>query len=389
MHVVRTEVEGRVRAVAGRAIRIRGTDARRVIRTRREIDVIVTGAAGTRVHRQPPVRCFRRVCIALLVAGLAIAQVLRELDVAEVVHGAAVTHDGVAVREMRAGMDLVDQHLHVDRVAGLGITGIRIVAGHAVLHVGARPTVERQVVVARVAGVVVDDLAARLRERLARRRTEGERRVRHAQRVRLRIIADLDPDPVRKGRIVRQARDRRDVRLERVRIVAATEVGEHARGRGFRGGLVLRLGARQRARPRIDRRARVALPGARGTVRARCEPRDHEAGVGRSKARQRAIEFIQHLELDHRLASGRHRHLRDRRDDAAVLVARNRQRRRRATRTRRTRRPRRTLRTRWPGRARRSVVPLAARDSECSQRHQRNEWHTRSRDAPGAFEFHC
>jgi hypothetical protein len=74
--------ELRRRAMAGGAGIVRGGDAT-VIRAGREVDGVVAGRAGLAVDREPPVARLRRVAVRLLVAGRAVALVLRIDDLVE------------------------------------------------------------------------------------------------------------------------------------------------------------------------------------------------------------------------------------------------------------------------------------------------------------------
>jgi hypothetical protein len=89
-------------------------------------------------------------------------------------------------------MDIVNQCLHIDRIAGVAVDGIRVVAGHAILDVGPRTAVELEPVVAGVTGIVVDD-ATRIGIRSRGspgRRYKGENAVRGDRR----LAADLDAE---------------------------------------------------------------------------------------------------------------------------------------------------------------------------------------------------
>src|SRR5262245_14126252 len=93
-----------------------------------EVDVVVTGPArGTRREGVPDER-LRRLG---RVAAYAIADVLREDDVREVVDRLVVADDDVVgprldARQKLAPVDLVDHDLEVDRVAGIGIRRLRL-----------------------------------------------------------------------------------------------------------------------------------------------------------------------------------------------------------------------------------------------------------------------
>jgi hypothetical protein len=86
----------------------------------------------------------------------AVADVLRENDVREVVDRLLVADDdvvrpGLHARQVLAAMDLVDHDLHVHGQARVGINGLRLVARHAQLDVLARAAMRGQHVVALVA----------------------------------------------------------------------------------------------------------------------------------------------------------------------------------------------------------------------------------------------
>ena len=122
--------------------------------------VVVAGAASGAVLHQAPVAGLRRVRVVFLVAGLAVPQVLRPLYIGEVVLSVAVADYFVAVT---ARVDVVDQRFHIHRVACVTVDRVRIVAGDAVFHVGARTAVEFEAVMAGITGVVIDDAALECR----------------------------------------------------------------------------------------------------------------------------------------------------------------------------------------------------------------------------------
>jgi len=100
---------------------------------RDEIDVVVAGAARRRVDRVAPVAGLRCVGVALFVAGRAVALVLRVHDVmksANVLPKPKMPLEtaGLDARQRLARVNLVDHHLKVDRVAGLRVERIRLVA---------------------------------------------------------------------------------------------------------------------------------------------------------------------------------------------------------------------------------------------------------------------
>ena len=76
-------------------------------------------------------------------------------------------------RQRVAGVDLVDHHLHVERIAAVGIDGAGVVAHHAVLHFDARAAVRGQRRVTGVTGRGLDDLAHENPGGRAGRRLEG------------------------------------------------------------------------------------------------------------------------------------------------------------------------------------------------------------------------
>ena len=79
-------------------------------------------------------------------AVLAVADVLRVRDVVIALNAASV--ETIVCSANDAGevdpvMDLVRHDGHVDRIAAAGVRRARVVAGHAVLHLESRATVER------------------------------------------------------------------------------------------------------------------------------------------------------------------------------------------------------------------------------------------------------
>ena len=128
-------------AAGARAVGLR---ARGVIRAGDEVRRR-RGRTGTRPRRRVRVpdvglRGLGRV------AAHAVADVLREDDVREVVDRPVVPDDdvrrpGLHARQVRAAVDLVDHHLEVDRVSGVRVDRLRLVAGHAELDVLPRAAV--------------------------------------------------------------------------------------------------------------------------------------------------------------------------------------------------------------------------------------------------------
>ncbi len=157
--VVGEDEAGRVDAVL---------DGEIVVVTRHAV-IVVAGAACCAVRHFAPVARLRRVLVVFLVAGLAVADVLAPPDVRKIVLAIVETEDHVAVA---ADVDVVNQRLHIDGIARVAVDRTRVVAGDAVVDVGARAAVEFEAVVAGVTGVVVDDAA--LECRLAARRHEVE-----------------------------------------------------------------------------------------------------------------------------------------------------------------------------------------------------------------------
>ena len=281
-----------------------------------------------------PVASLRCLRIGFGVAHPAVAQVLRISDVRKVVLDALVAPDPVelaAVRELARQqpprMDLVDHRRHRQHVAAVGVGRAGVVAHHAVLHVDAAAAVQRQLLVAGVAGVDHrDDLRlgrVRDRDRVAVR-VEGDVVIRiDANHLARRVgVAQLDRDAVRQAGFEHHAhRAGRvgDVGAERVGVVAVRVVDQLVGlpGRFRVGGRLQRLRQHRRAaRPgadivgagrRLDARD-VALPAVGVAVRSRDQLGDREAHVDeRQPLLDRAVR--EHREIDHRRArdrDGRH-----------------------------------------------------------------------------------
>ena len=144
------------------------------------------------------------------------------------------TTRGLDARQRIAGVDLVDHHLEVQRVAAIGVGGSRVVAHHAVLHLDAGAAVRAQLRMTVVAGRGLDDLAAEDAGGGTGRRLEGVGGV-----VRLRETADFEAYAMGQRRVIDDVRIFRDVFLERVLIGAVAVVDQRAAGGGFGRGLRL------------------------------------------------------------------------------------------------------------------------------------------------------
>ncbi len=79
---------------------------------------------------------------------------MHRLPVADDLVGGPGLHAG----QVGAGVDLVDHHLHVDRVAGVGVPGLLVVAEHAELDIAPAAAVQGELLVAAVAGGVEHSL---------------------------------------------------------------------------------------------------------------------------------------------------------------------------------------------------------------------------------------
>ena len=86
-----------------------------------------------------------------------------------------VRGSGLHAGQVGAHVDLVDHHLHVHRVAGVGIHRLLAVAGDAQLDRLAAAAVQGEVVVAGVAGGVVDRVPHLGERRVERGETEADR----------------------------------------------------------------------------------------------------------------------------------------------------------------------------------------------------------------------
>ena len=91
------------------------------------------------------------------VAGLAVSDVLRKHDRGEVTDRRLVSHDLIRNPVSDGGqrgptMDLVDHHLHIERVARVRISRLRVVAEDAERRLAAGPAMLGERVVALVAG---------------------------------------------------------------------------------------------------------------------------------------------------------------------------------------------------------------------------------------------
>ncbi len=349
----------------------------------RPVDVVVAGAAGCAVRDLAPVAGLRRVRIALVVAGLAVADVLREHDVREIHLAAAVADDEVAVGEADTHVDLVDHLLHVHRAApglvdGVAVDRIRVVAGDAVVDVAPVAAVERQVIVAGVAGVVVDDLA------LEGRRAADGHEVGRQVIGRARVAAiDLEREPVRLGPVVGRtrrigARARERLR-ERVLVGAIAVVDERTRGAALVGRLCVGDAA--------ARRRDVGLPFARGARRGRRRQlRQREARLARGQPLDADALLVRQLERhDRRPATARHGNADDFRVDRPGRVDRDRHG------TAGPRRSRRSGRTGRAGRAlctRLAVVAFTAGHACGGQRDQRNDRQRRQPHRPQDLQIH-
>ena len=101
------------------------------------------------------------------VAFLTIHQISREKDLCEVVRRASESVHGVVILELLTSVDLVDHHLHVDRISGVGILNFGIVTLNADFDFQARATVQGQRIVAAVTGLGDHNVA---RRRIQKRR---------------------------------------------------------------------------------------------------------------------------------------------------------------------------------------------------------------------------
>ena len=157
-------VDRRVGAVAVEALRVIGKGEIARMPAVRPIDIVVTGAAGHAVRNETPVARLRRVFIGFLVAGLAVAHVLGEVNLRVIVHGTAEADDEISVLQVHAGVNLVNHLGHVDRSAPglidrIAVDGGGVVAGHAVGNVRSGTAVKFEAVVAGKTGIVIDDVA--------------------------------------------------------------------------------------------------------------------------------------------------------------------------------------------------------------------------------------
>ena len=318
----------------------------KVILAGREVHVVVAGPAGFHRRLRDPVDRVRGRLVAFVMAVAAIADVLREHDVRVVRALDDVAAAGLDARQVRAVVNLVHHHLEVDGVTAVGVRGAGVVAGHAVVGFEAPVPVLGQPVMAVVAGVGLDDLAAQLH---AAGRHEVVGRVVHGHEA-----ADLEADAVREVIFVvdgNRIGHVRDVDPVRVLVAAIPVVHEPLRRRGLARGLDLVLGVRALAG--LGDLVDVALPGARVTVGARHELGDREAERARGQADQALAALVHEPELHHGRAV--HGGVRDLGDDGLGLGDR---------RQGVARRPGRPRRTRITLGARGPVVAVAARQGE-------------------------
>ncbi len=272
--------------------------------------------------------------------------------------------DDLVVRP--GGVDVVNQSLHVHRVAGVAVDGRRVMAGDAIFDVGARAAVEIEHVVAGVAGVVVDDEARK------RRCAAGRHEVEDAVAGDRRLVADLDAETMRLVRIEHGGADVGGQRIRKRVLVGAVVVVHQPRcGRGFSRTLPGRAaGAGDVVLP---------LAGCAAARRRRRELSEHETRGGGRQPDQPLVQVVGQAEGDDRRTAARgHGDAVDR--DIDGLGAPDRETAAAAGRPRRAGRAAGSRRARGSLDARRAIV--AAPGHERAEREQKNQTQCK-------FGVHC
>ena len=262
---------------------------REFVRRSGDAVIVVAGAASRTVRYLAPVAGLGRIRVIFLMAGLAVAEVLRPLEAGIIVF--AIVEAEYHVAEPPC-MNVVNQRLHIDGIAGVAVNRARVVAGHAVVDVGPRSAVELEAVVTGVTGVVVDD-AARIGVC-----SRGGFRSRHERE-----------DPVRRNRCLAANLDADAMDLVRVEHRAC---GIVIRGAGEAIGVGAVADIRKRAgRTSLRRglhvgdsavlRRDVGLPLARTAARARRELREGEANVASRQAGEPLVQVVRQDQRNLRL----------------------------------------------------------------------------------------
>ena len=165
------EIQFALRDMTNRALVVADLRPAGMIGAGGEIDIVVAGAAS---HPSRPREVSRRLRGAgvLLVAHFAAARVGRMHDGREVGHASLKADDLIRVACLDAGqfgahVDLMDHHRQVDRVAGIGIGGLRRVAQDAHLDAAPRPAVRGELIVTPVAALRPDHIVSH-RDRASR-----------------------------------------------------------------------------------------------------------------------------------------------------------------------------------------------------------------------------
>ncbi len=216
-------------------------------------------------------------------------------------HAAAKADNDVAVA---AGMDVVHECFHINRIACVLVGRIRVVAGDAILDVRPRAAMKLEAVMTGVTGVVVDNLAFK-----QGCTASGYEIVYAIGRYRC-LATNLDTQSMRFDGIKNgSARVGRQRVCEGVRVSAIAIIDESAGCGGLRVGLCIRNA--------IAAAGDIGLPGARAAARTGRKLRDREAGFAGSQTLQALAQVIGQGQA---LRSGRRRRQEPRRSVTSILI---------------------------------------------------------------------